>query len=57
MVPLVEQKRKEPVVSVDEYRKILNDYSSPKELIIKRIEYLEAFCRNMIKTELREYDK
>lgn len=40
------------MISPKEYRKILNDYKSSEEQIKKRLEYLEAFCRNIIKQEL-----
>jgi hypothetical protein len=42
------------VLSVDEYRKILNDNASSSEQIKKRILYLEAFCRNIIRLELEK---
>ncbi|MEI7765611.1 MAG: hypothetical protein WCI93_03440 [bacterium] len=45
------------MVSIDEYRKILGDYTSTDEQIKKRINYLEAFCRNIIKFELETYVK
>lgn len=45
----------EPIVSVEEYRKILGDYSSSDEKITLRIQYLESFCRNIIKLELEKY--
>jgi len=40
---------------INEYRKLLGDHSSPEESITKRLEYLEAFCRNVIKIELQNY--
>lgn len=42
-------------VSVEEYRKILNDYESTEEQIKKRLQFLEAFCENIIKLELENY--
>jgi hypothetical protein len=42
------------VLSVDEYRKILNDNASTAEQIKRRIRYLEAFCRNIIRLELEK---
>lgn len=42
-------------VTVEEYRKLLNDYISSEEQIIKRLQYLEALCRNNIKSELEKY--
>ena len=43
------------VVSVAEYRKMLGDYKSTDERIVERLRYLEAFCRNIIKPELKTY--
>ncbi|MEI6553125.1 MAG: hypothetical protein WCO09_01005 [bacterium] len=42
------------LVSVEEYRQILNDFTSPTELIEKRLQYLESFCRNIIRPELQK---
>ena len=44
-------------MSVEEYRKILNDQVSPKEKIVQRLQYLEGFMRNVIKSELQNYVK
>ncbi len=43
------------VVSVAEYRKLLGDYQSTDERITDRLRYLEAFCRNIIKPEIKTY--
>lgn len=43
------------VVTVDEYRKILDDKDSSDEQITKRIQYIEALCRNIAKQELENY--
>lgn len=43
------------MVSVEEYRKILNDHTSTDEQIKKRLQYLEGLCRNIIKPELQTY--
>lgn len=43
------------IVSVAEYRKILNDHTSSDQRIIERLQYIEAFCRNIIKPELQTY--
>ena len=43
------------LVSIAEYRKILKDYHNTDEIVIKRLEYLEAFTRNIAKEELRRY--
>jgi hypothetical protein len=45
------------IVSIEEYRKTLNDYESTEEQITRRVEYIESFCRNVIKSELNEYVK
>jgi hypothetical protein len=42
-------------VSIEEYRKIMSDESSTNEQIQKRLNYLEALCRNVIKRELEEF--
>ena len=41
------------IISVEEYREILADCASSDVQIVKRIEYLESFCRNIIKSELQ----
>lgn len=38
-----------------EYRKILNDYSTSDNVILKRLDYLDALCRSIIRTELENY--
>lgn len=43
------------MLSVQEYREILKDSVSSDEQIKKRLEYLEAFCRNIIKDDLEKY--
>ncbi len=48
---------KEPIVSIAEYRKLLNDTKSSDEKIVERLEYLEAFCRNIIRGELEKWSK
>jgi hypothetical protein len=45
------------VVTIEEYRKMLKDYISTDEQIKKRLIYLEAFCRNVIKNEIEKYAK
>ena len=45
------------MVTVEEYRKMLKDYISTEEQITKRIVYLEAFCRNIIKNEIEKHVK
>ena len=43
------------VVSIAEYRKVTGDHKSTDERIVERLRYLEAFCRNIIKPELKTY--
>ena len=43
------------VITTDEYRKLLKDETSTDEQIAKRLAYLEAFCRNVIRIELKHY--
>lgn len=47
----------ETAVSTDEYRRILSDHKSTDEQITKRIQYIEALCRNIIKQEIENYVK
>lgn len=44
-----------PLISIQEYRNLMKDEISSDEQILKRLEYLEAFCRNIIRTELEKY--
>lgn len=50
----VKSKGSDTVVSVEEYRQIVNDFTSSNERIEERLQYLEAFCRNIIKPELQK---
>ncbi len=43
------------MVTIEEYRKMLNDRTSSDEQIKSRLDYLEGFCRNIIKAELQAY--
>jgi len=45
--------KQEPIISIEQYRRLLNDYQSSEEKILKRLRFLEALCRNVIKTELK----
>lgn len=46
------QNEKCDIISIEEYRKILNDSLSSGEEIKQKINYLETFLRNVIKTEI-----
>jgi len=41
------------MVTIKEYREVLNDFESSDEQINKRLQYLEAFCRNIARLELQ----
>ena len=43
------------MVTIEEYRKMLNDRTSLDEQIKARLDYLEGFCRNIIRAELQAY--
>jgi len=40
------------LITAEEYRAILNDRTTSNEQIKLRLDYLEGFCRNIIKAEL-----
>jgi hypothetical protein len=42
-------------MTTKEYRELLKDNMSSDEIIIKRLNYLEVFFRNIIKSGLRDY--
>lgn len=42
------------VISIEEYRQMLNDQQSSDELILKRIAFMESLCRNVIRIELEK---
>lgn len=44
-------------ISIAEYRKIMSDETSTDEQILKRLNYLEALCRNVTRQELDEFHK
>lgn len=43
------------MVTIEEYRRVFHDQSSTDEQIKARLDYLEGFCRNLIKAELQTY--
>ena len=43
------------IITIGEYRKILDDYASSDSQIKQRLQYLEAFCRNVIQDDLEKY--
>ncbi len=42
-------------VTIMDYRKIIGDKISTDKQIEKRIQYLDTFCRNIIKAELDKF--
>jgi hypothetical protein len=50
-------KEGETLVSIAEYRSMLGNTTSNDEDIARRLQYLEAYCRNIIKLELQSYGK
>ena len=52
---IVNEAPKKSIISVDEYRRLLGDYKSTDEQIVERLQFLEAFCRNIIKPEIKKY--
>ena len=42
------------VISVEEYRQLTNDFTSSAERIEERVRYLESFCVNIIRPELKK---
>jgi len=50
-------KQGESIVSIAEYRQILGDNTNKDKDIARRLQYLEAYCRNIIKWELQSYGK
>lgn len=48
-------RKEKAMIKIEEYRKISDDYSTPEEVIQKRIDYLSGFCRNIAKEEIKKY--
>jgi hypothetical protein len=42
-------------VTISDYRKVMGDKISTDKQIEKRIQYLDTFCRNIIKAELGKF--
>jgi DNA mismatch repair ATPase MutS len=49
------EERVDVVVSIEEYRRLLNDHESSDERIWERLRYVESLCRNVIRSELENY--
>ena len=44
------------MLSIEKYRKVLNDYESTDEQVMARLKYLHSFLRNVIRLELEAHD-
>lgn len=51
------QNRNSEILSIREYREIVDDHRSPDNQVRERLKYLEAFCRNIITNEINGYIK
>ncbi len=47
--------RNHDIISISEYRKILNDNKSSDEEVRKKVTYLEAFCRNIVRQDVEKF--
>lgn len=47
----------ETVVSIAEYRNLLNDFTSTDAQVVRRLQYLEALCENIIRSEIQNYEQ
>ena len=45
--------KNEGILSIAEYRQLLDDHESSDERIKERLEYIESLCRAVIRAELR----
>jgi hypothetical protein len=43
------------IISIEEYRKITQNKTISDDEIKKQVDYLEAFCHNIINLELKRY--
>lgn len=51
------EEEKLPVVAVKDYRRLMHDQTSSDVQILKRLQYIEAICRNVIREELRKFSE
>jgi len=45
------------ILTVEEYRKLMDDYISTDEIIRKRVKYMETLCRFTVRDNLQKYVK
>lgn len=50
------QRKNETLVSVAEYRRLLDDNTSTDAQVVERLQYLESFCRSIIKPAIQIYE-
>ncbi len=43
-----------PAITIEQYRTLTSDQTSPDELVTKRIFFIERLCRGVIKQELQK---
>lgn len=43
------------MVTIEEYREMLKDYTSTDKQIKNRIDYLEAYCRSIVRQEIEDF--
>lgn len=44
-------------MTIKEYRALMKDNISSDEIIVRRLNYLKVFLRNIVKSELDKYSK
>ena len=42
-----------PAITTEQYRDLTGDHTSPEDLVMQRIFYIERLCRGVIQQELR----
>ncbi len=45
------------MLSIEKYRKVLNDYETPDEKVRERLEFLDALFRNVIRLIKENYER
>ena len=52
-----EKQDQKAIISIEEYRKIVSDRKTVDKAVAERLKYLEALCRNIIKSEITNYNE
>lgn len=45
------------LLTVERYRQLTGDTISPEEQVIRRLQFLDSLCRNIIKDEIQKYEQ